>query len=330
MGWWSSIWRTRAEDWIYSSLEPEQTPDNLVRAEITPDTKYLNVFLRSMRITSIRKGLSKFYGTVHSYISVPYITKLEPAEFQVVATPSELKNQDAKHLDRVIKIDQRLLGPIPYRGGDVEVEVALFSVKSADLAEPFITVLEQMSSLAGVSYISTALPFMRPLKDGINLLTGADNDTILEIGLATTFSKPQTGYYFIMRAKKGEVNPKSLKVDKDYRLVDGSGSAVKDYPYLVLAVEATDEHGSWFQIPELSNLYGDLQNEIRKYDLEGAKEVFASFRRTALTSPDLLTTDANRLVEMVEKKIQEVMKGTATSSKTAELPDLKDIKLYGP
>src|SRR5215467_11995230 len=101
MGWWSRIWKQRAETWTVESLAANQVPDNIAQESITAEQDYIRIFLRSMRIVNIRKGLSKFYGTVHSYTSVPHLSGSK-AEFNVLTTPSKLKDIDAKSVDRVI------------------------------------------------------------------------------------------------------------------------------------------------------------------------------------------------------------------------------------
>lgn len=328
-GFWKNLWKTRAKDWIYESLEASQVSDSLQQTPIEPDTAYLNVFLRWFRIVNVRVGLKKFYGTVHSYISVPYEGSTESAEFQVVTTPPNLKDQDTKHLDRVITRNIRLLGPIPYRGGDVDLEVGLFSVKSADLAGPYVEVLETMATAAGVSFVSVAKPFLQPIETGINLLTGAADDTILEIGLSTTLDTPKTGYFFVMRAQKGTVDVSKLRVSSDFRLVDEAGNAIEDFPYMVLAVEATEKRDDWFQIPELHKLYETLRLEAKKGDVEETQKALATFERAVRFSPDLLTRDAKQLIEKVREKFSTAFAGALTSASTLELPDFEGIDLYG-
>ena len=185
MGWWEEIFRKKAEDWIFEPLAPAQVPDNLQHAAVQKESSYLSVYLKSARIVNVRQGLSKFYGVVNSFISVPYLSGTN-AEFNVITTPAFLKNVDSAHIDRVIQLDQRLLGPIPYRGGQLALEIGLFSIKSVDLAAPYLEVLETMSKQAGVAFINAALPFAEPLKTGINLLVGGGDNALLEIGLASS------------------------------------------------------------------------------------------------------------------------------------------------
>lgn len=328
MGWWSKLWKTTAQDWTYAPLAAAQTPEQLAAAPIAPDSAYLHLWLRSLRLTHVRKGLSRFYGTVHSWVSLPHLSG-QAATFQVVTTPGDLKEVDGKNLDRIIMINQRLLGPVPYRGGDLDLEVGLFSIKAADLAGPFVSVLEKMSKLAGVSVVSAAMPFVEPIAEGIDLLAGAEDDTTLEIGLSRVTPNPETGYFVVMRAPRGAVDVASLRVEPDYRLVDRAGKAVSDYPYMVLALEATSARADWFSLPDLASPYGDLQTEVRKGRLPDIEEAFAAFKRRVLTSPDLLSADALRLVAKVRTELESVVGSAPTRAGRTALQDLESIDLYG-
>ena len=328
MGWWSSIWKKRAETWTVESLDANQVPDKIAHEPIAAEQTYIRIFLRSMRIVNVRNGLSKFYGTVHSYTAVPHLSGTK-AEFNVLTTPSKLKDIDAKSVDRVISLNQPLLGPIPYRGGDVEIEVGLFSIKSADLAGPYLSVLEKMSNVAGVSYFSLALPFVEPLKEGVNLLVGAQQDSTLEIGLAQTFSKPETGYFVVIGAPKGTFKVSDLVVQKDYQLADQKGKALVDYPYMVICVEASARREDWYLIPELAAAYKDLQAQVKTGKLDRVEESFSVFRRMTLTSPDLLDNDADKIVSQIETRIKNALGPTRTSAaKKPTLPALKTVRIY--
>src|ERR1039458_9076544 len=332
MGVWSAIWKTQAKDWTYTKIPANKTPEGLAHADVKPEDGYLNVWLQSFRITNVRKGLKKFYGTVYSFTSLPILDGNggKKAEFQVATTPGQLKNIDAEHVDRIIVLNKRLLGPIPYRGGDVELEVGLFSIKEADLAGPFLSVLDSLSKTAGVSFISAALPFAGPLKDGINLLSGASSDSILEIGLSTVYSPAETGYFAIMRAQQNQVDPAQLRIDNNRQLVeDRTGKPISDYPYLVFRVEVSKQREDWFLIPDLAAAYKALRDEIKGGVLNKINDAFAVFRRTALTCPDLLLADAKLLVAKIASDVKAAVGTTPTAAGAgATIRDLADVPLY--
>lgn len=332
MGVWSAIWKTQAKDWTYAKIPANKTPEGLAHASISPEEGYLNIWLQSFRITSVRRGLKNFYGTVYSFISLPILDGNggKKAEFQVTTTPGQLKNIDAAHVDRILVLNHRLLGPIPYRGGDVEVEVGLFSVKEADLTGPFLSILDSLSKTAGVSFISAALPFAGPLKQGIDLLSGTSSDSILEIGLSTVYSPGETGYFAVMRAQPNQVDASQFRIDNNRQLVDDkTGAPIANYPYLVFRVEVSKQRDDWFLIPDIAAAHQALRAEIKSGVLSKINDAFAVFRRTALSSPDLVLADAQRLVAKTDADVKAVV-GTAQTAATTgnTIGELKDLALY--
>jgi hypothetical protein len=328
VGWWRDVWRGRAQDWIAQPLGASQVPGSVAPDPIPLDV-YLSIFLASLRVVDVRRGIDRFYGAVDSTISLPHRTRGR-AEFHVVTTPTELHKIDAKHVDRVVQLDRRLLGPVPYRGGDLAVEIGLFSIKEADLAAPFLTLLERISALAGVASMGTALMFAEPLRRGIELLTGASDDSILEVGIAGEFAHPQGGYFLVMRARRDQVDVDSLHVDPiTSRVVDSRGQPVADYPYMLLRTEISRERPDWFQIAELREPHGELLDDVRQARYRRVPSALAVFQRAAMTCPDLLAADASRLADLVEAEVKAVMKTTKTAGGVRPVTPLEMIPLFG-
>lgn len=144
-------------------MSANQTPNREPIRAIKSDSEYISIVLKSMRVVNVRVGFSKFYTTVHSYISLSHASGTR-ANFYVCTTPGQLEEFDKSNVDRIININKRLLGPVPYVGGDLNLELGLFSIKSADLIKPFVSLLTDISNLAGVSFIKAAEPYVAPLK----------------------------------------------------------------------------------------------------------------------------------------------------------------------
>ncbi len=179
----------------------------------------------------------------------------------------------------------------------------------------FINLLSGMSSLGGVSFISTALPYVKPLEDGIALLTGSSDDTILEIGLNTELDKVSTGYFVVIRANKNDIDADNLIIDKrDFRLVNKNGSAIENYPYMVFEISAAKFRDDWFNIPDVSLSYNKLREEVQKGNYNDASDALKAFKRIVYTSPDLLLKDAKSIYDKVEIDINDVLKAIQTRS----------------
>jgi hypothetical protein len=327
---WADVWRHRAEQWTYGELESTQIPGDFRKETIVENDSYIDVFLRSMRVVNVRKGLKRFYGTVHSFISLSHLYG-ETAQFHVLTTPTNLSGIDIKNLDRVLQLNHRLLGSVPYRGGDLKIELGLFSIECEDLAISFIKFLEKIANTAGVSYISSGIPFVGLIGEGVNLFLGVQDSNSLEIGLSTMFDKPHTGYFFVIRAPKDKISMDSLKLDKNFYLTGKTtdGTSIDNYPHMVFSIESSKERKAWVEIPEIAASFKTLNEAIKNNRIEAAKEAFMVFKRIALTSPDLLERDSRTLVDRVDREIKQTMQACLTSGGTkTPFPDLKDILLY--
>jgi hypothetical protein len=282
---------------------------------------------------NVRKGFKTFYGTVHSFIRLPNPSQ-QDAGFNVVTTPTALKNVDAAGIDRVIQLNQRLLGPVPYLGGDLDIEVGLFSIASSDLALPYLTLLESLSKNAGVSFISSAVPFASPILEGVKLLAGSDKDSILEVGVSMIELKPKQGYFVAIRAPKGLFDVGSLRVDAtDFRLLGSGGAPLADYPYIVLEVRGEPYRSDWYKIPDIGAAFREVQELYRANKDSDTEAALGRFRRIAFTCNDLLMGDAKKLTDKVDAMYKvlakpEAKRRAAPKTKSA-FPDLKEANLYG-
>lgn len=331
MKFWDDLLRTRAKDWLYYEFKPGQVPGNVMPKAIEAENAYANIWLKSARVVNVRSGLKRFYGVVHSYISVLPVRQADEVEVNTVVTPKLLKNVDPRNLDRVVPVNHRLLGPIAHSGHDVEIEVGLFSIEEADLVAPYLSILEKMSDVAGVGFLKAAIPFAEPIKDGVNALLNGQGDSILEIGLSRIFQPLKTGFHLVMRVAQEELDPSSLKLEgENWRVVGANGKLVKDYPYMVVEITATEDKYDWAKLPELKRQYDLVKEAIVRGDGAEAKAGQQVFRRLAFTSSDLIHDHAERLSKLVK---DEVDKGLGTpeqhaASDVRRVKEFEELALY--
>lgn len=335
MGWrdrLKDIFIDKAEDWTFKELSPNQIPNGKPGEPIEKNKAYVTIKLRSMRVINVRKGLKKFYGAVHSFITLGHLG-IQKAEFQVLTTPTDLQAIDSTNLHKVLSFDKDLLNSVPYRGDGLEIELGLFSIKAENLADSFLKVLEGMSEAAGVSFVSTAIPFIKPLSDGVDLLVGTTQDQILEIGLSTKVSKPKTGTFVVMRAQSNSVDLSRFQLDEAFRLVDKNGNTMGDYPYIVYSIESSLERENWYQIPEIAKAFNAVNEAARKGDINKIDEAFLDYKRIVYTSPDIIDDDADKMIHRLEEKIEKIKgiprRRTKGVIKGLDLGSFKDLNIYG-
>jgi hypothetical protein len=329
-----AVFIDKADDWIFEELTPDQIPNGSLGRPIKKDKAYVTIRLRSMRVVNVRQGLQKFYGAVHSFVSLGHLGT-QKAEFQVLTTPTDLRGINPTNLHRVLCFDKDLLTSVPYRGGGLEIEFGLYSIKGENLTDTFLKVLEGLSDAAGVSFVSTATPFVKPLSDGIDLLLGTTQNQILEIGLSTKVSDPKTGTFVVMRAPASSVELSKYKLDEAYRLVDKNGDRMGEYPYIVYSIESDPNRENWYEIPEISKVYNEVNEAARKGDASKLDDAVMSFKRIVLTSPDLTDEDQDLMIEKMEEKVKKIKKtlrrtrlDEAESVGSVDLGSLKDLNLY--
>jgi hypothetical protein len=66
--------------------------------------------------------------------------------------------------------------------------------------------------------------------------------------------------------------------------------------YCVFSIRAVGQKADFGEIPELKSAYALFRDSVVKGKEDEAREAFAGFRRLALASPDLISSDAARLV----------------------------------
>jgi hypothetical protein len=291
------LYKKRANDFVAYWLEAGQVPDRLGREPIRAGTDYLRIDLRALEVVYVQKGLTKFYGIVNSVVALTHLGE-GTAQFHAVIAPPDLKDVDAADLERFISFNRPLAGPVPYRGGDVDIQVGLFSVASASLLDPYLGLLEEIGNKCSVEFINLALPYAGLLTTGIALLTGSSNTKSLEVGVWTNLTDLRSGWLLIMRADRAKFPLKRLKAlaveGDDAKLMEGE-QQIKEYPYVILRVSGSSRRDDFAKIPELKGQHDLYREALRSNDAEKAHEALQSFRRYLFTCPDLLKTDATRI-----------------------------------
>ncbi len=324
--WIERLRRAPAQDYLIASLGAEN--DAPQHTEVQVDTQYITVVVKSARIVDIRRWRSKFYGCIHSRAA--WLDEQRgQVESQAVLAPSMLKELDPANLDRVVQIDRIVLGPVPYRGR-LDLEIGLFSVKSADLAAPYIDLLVTLADNAALPYLAAAAPFIDPLRKGVDLLFGDQSKSDLEIGYDRQFKDLTAGLYLAMRAPKDEAGLlKSLRLDpNDFRLL-ASGQSFGRYPYFVFEIQASTQRVDWMRIPDL----GSSWEKMRKAFVEGqqneAEHLIKEFERLCRASPDLVPGDALSLAKRARARFG-ASEGASTIAKGAagDPGPFESLRLY--
>jgi hypothetical protein len=270
--------------------------------EMTPDEEYIQIRIKSMRIAHPRIGARLFHGAVFGSVSLTSVSG--KATFNIVDTPDSLQNLDGRNVNKIIALDQSIVGPVPYRGEDVKIELGLFSVLSQNLVNLYLTAITDLSKVAGVKSVNQAIPFVQPIDNFVNLLLGADQNNKLEIGIKKDFSK--AGFYAVIDASKDElarqgISLQNLVLDANNHLVTQDAREVQ-FPYFVFSIETQPKRDDWREIPDLRDAYNNMTSAIRAREPKSITEFFNIFEALIKTHPDIVLKHANLVVNAVKEQ----------------------------
>jgi hypothetical protein len=328
------IFSSKSVTGTFHQFAPAQVKGRTVdNAGVPARSAYINIWIRGARIPDLRKGTRKFYGAVHSLVATLPAESITKAEVACVIAPRTFAKMDPSHLDRVISINYCAYGPIAHSGNPIEMDLALFSVKQADLAAPYLQMLQSLSGIAGVGVLQAALPLAGPIVNGLNAILGSD-DTVLETGISQMLGDPiRTGVYMVTAAPKETFDATNLVVDAADWTVSIAGKAFEDHAYIVFEVEAVAQKFDYYRIPSVAAQHVLVMDAIRNGNLQQAEAALVTFRRVAITCPELIPQDARGLVAKVEEQIKEAFGTVQTHAKLLTrgpvIPKtLEELRLY--
>lgn len=295
---------------------------------LVKDQDYVTIRVKKSRIVNVRKGTSKFYGSVQSRAHYIHADRGQ-VEYQRVLAP-EMLELDADNVDHMLVIDKPVLGPVPYLG-ELALELGLFSVKSSDLAAPYLELLNNLAEKSGVAALTTALPYVEPLRKGADLLFGNAKLSTLEIGVDRSWPALSTGTWLVMRAPAQDINPNRIRINPSDGTV--TTGAPKPCPYLVFTIEASRRRDDWMTIPELKSAWDAIATAAKAGRVNDAEQLMKQFVLIARWSPDLVPDDARRLADRAAALLPSAIQPRTTVAakpSAVAFPELKSLDLYGP
>jgi hypothetical protein len=299
-----------------------------VTAELQAGECYVSVKVASLRLPYTRqKVVEKLYGVVHAFADLPSSVG-QNIQFAAATMPSKLAGVDPKNLQNVLTIDKIVVGPTPWSGGALNLQIGLFSVVSENLAGPFLETITKLTETIGVSFAASARPYVDTLRFGVEALTRATGSVKLEIGLDQTFEPLSSGDFVLVAESVGKLQGKSMTLDPSDRKLLVDGQHYTDKPYLGFSVIGSAQRSNWGEIPELKATYATIREGVMTPDQNKARGGFDAFRRAALFSPDLTRSDAKQLVEKVQALLNTAFEAAGTSRALTSFPELHQVGLY--
>ncbi len=329
-------WFDNLIDWVKGQRSidfviTEALPVGAAAVDIAPldaDACYVQLSIAAIRIPQSRRFASRIYGVVHAFTKLSREAAAD-VEMASVSAPQELANIDPANAYKVVSVDKVVMGPVAWRGGNLDIQIGLFSVVSSDLAGPFIDLVTSLATTAGASFVTAAAPFIPVIKQGMAFLGGSKDSSTLEVGISRTLLNPSTGFFAILGIDKNRFDVRGLSVAaNDHKLQRGT-QPIDDAPYIVYQISKSQQRPDFGNIPELAESYQDLLKAVRSGIENDARDALKTFGRLVITSPDLIPADAKRLNDRAAALVDSAFPAGKSGRHEIALPaSLAEIGLY--
>jgi hypothetical protein len=229
-----------------------------------------------------------------------------PVETNFVVRPETAGSEDKSELDDIVVLDQTVLGPILYRGGDLGLVFGLYAAPADDWAKRFIQLAEGVSKLTLNAGLATAISVANTIKGSVESLVNSDGMD-LKLGLDKELKQNEwlvPGYLVMIAAEDKEVPQDELSFDGELRRADGS--IYTDHDYIVLAIEA-DNHRSDWQGLGYGRMWQDLMKKTSEaQDIQAVKDAYLIFSGAIMSSEDLSWDDRTAILQQAQKRIKAI------------------------
>jgi len=298
---------------------------------ITPDQCYIELYVESLRLEKARRFATTFHGLIYSFASLAR-EGADRAELASVTKPQKLATLGVNDLNRVITVSKRIMGAMPWRGGPLGLQLGLFSVKSGNLLTPLVNFITKISDQAGISIVTRLNPFMPLVMEGLDMIAGQTENSEVELAIDADIDLAESRLCALIARPKGTIAAASLTIDAQDRklLLDGKPLQAA---YCVFSIRTSRINPEWGSITALKEAYADFTRAITTGKHKEAEEALAAFNRQVIVSPDLISTDKDRLKEKAKADLRDAFPGGGQSAPAGvrerfERRQLSDLNLY--
>lgn len=206
------------------------------------------------------------------------------------------------------QLDFPLTALLPFTGGVVEVEAALYEARTGGPLGTAVDVVSSLASLLGPP-LSTAAVVAEKISDGLDVVLGASGAQPV-LALHTAMVAPggggtavRAGHVVVLAAPPRELRGEPVIHDGRLHLDDGSAlSLPTGVDYLVVRVECREDRDDW-RFPELDALIRAAGEAF----LRGHRDAYADIRTDAIArawnSADLTSVDRRRVALLVRDEL---------------------------
>ena len=270
-------------------------------APVQPYAGYLRLWLAEGFLAQQRKWGADQFPALHGGVSLTFLGA-EQAAFTTFSRPPEAWSVPGAQLDFPITT------LLPFSGGVVEVEAALYEARVGGPLGTAIHLVSGLASLMGPP-LSTALTVADKISDGLDaVLAAAGAEPVLALhatmvapGAGSKALRP--GHLAVLSAPEAELAGAPVIHEGRLHLHTGNSHILPTgIDYLVVHVECRTERDDW-RFPELDALIRSAGEAL----IRGHRETYQDLRTDAIArawnSVDLTPTDRTRVALLVTDEL---------------------------
>ncbi|NNE54281.1 MAG: hypothetical protein HKN30_17990 [Sulfitobacter sp.] len=297
--------------------EPDSIAGRVGSKPLKPGQVYLEVYVESFRLKRARKFATRFHGMIYSFFTLAR-AGMPSAEVASLSKPNKLAELDPDNLDRVITVEQQVMGRVPWRGGVLKIELGLFSIKSGNLLSPVLDYVTRVGMQGGISFLGQVKPFLPLITEGLDLIAGQTKDVEIEVALDTDMNPETTQYLAIVAVPKSEIDTADLSLDPtDFQLLH-KGRPL-DEAYCVISLRASETKPDYGDIPELAAAFEVFRDALGRGKAADAQEALDALTTTIRLSADLIDNDKNIRIAEANDTFDVFFPGGLTSKRQEKL-----------
>lgn len=318
-----------ATHWIYEPIHPNRIKMKEEETLIEPNKSYVRVKLKQMFLGYQRIWVQNRMPVVHAFPR--FLHAQGYLEIPVIIGPNRLKNLEGQNVQRVVSLNQTVLGPVPYLGGDLELVIALFAAKTQNYADEFFDLLSSLSGILPGAELKTALGFLRPMEKGLENMLNL-KDLTLQVGVQDTFSSPssanvsnplRSGYRVLIAKEQDDIDPKDLWLtERGLHLGKNGkpGELLTGCDYLVFQIEKLPAR-DWRELPTLSAAWEKVMDTVKISDGDEAiiDRAFKMFKWTLLGCGDLLSSQRCEVLNEQTNELRKILESGSIGLKSKGL-----------
>lgn len=331
MGWLGNLLETvrhqPVTDWTYIEelAESESNPSKKIAGRaFTVDDCYVEVWIEGFRLSDRRRWATTFVPSTYASMTLARQGS-DPATLTKLSGGN--KEMSADDRDRVISPSTRVLSAMPWRGGALELELAVFAVKTGNLVAPVLNYVTKVASKAGISLASAVDPFLPLITEGLDLIAGSTEDTEVEIAIDTDMTLTTSRISAVIAQPKS-ISLRNISYDPtDHKLL--TDGVPLQAGYCVFSIRQVPTNADWGSIEPVKKAWDAIRDAALDGDDVRVAAALQMFRRQVTFCPDLIKRDKDSLIRLAEQHVEDTKTPAGAGFARTIVPDYAALNLYG-